>query len=266
MATKLKTPITVTITHIENAVNICRADEFARGRTPSDNFVPGAIPNEIIRGQVIPALREQGIEWDTWQPTPPFRIAGHETTFNPDGSIKVGCTTVSSNEFKAAQDKRTEAMNASCDGCSAQESEFPKYWQTVGDCILEALSEGDFGIRHDRIGSQETTADTGVMVEFCKRFNHVPIPRVEAEGKIRKWEKARQPKPADWPKYWLDYEGDIAMAKSSDDLGMWFCKQSPTVKSVCRPPMFELAKETDWKQLTIPEAEHMIVERLTKSK
>lgn len=205
MATRLKTPITVTIHHVENALNIMRAYDYAKDSPhwKASRILSDAVPNEI-GGQIQAGLEPQGIDWLTWTPPVPFKIAGHETTFNPDGSIKVGCTTVSSNEFKAVQDKRTEAMNASYNGCSAQEQEYPRFWRTTGNTIMEARSVDDIGICHSKHGSVETSEAGGKMVEFCERHCHVPITRTSAAKQIQEWEKARESKPAKRPRYFIN--------------------------------------------------------------
>lgn len=110
MPTLLKKPITITIAHVENAVATSMLIRDALGKCDHKNYelINSEAPNGEIRNQLDAALAAQGIDWNTWLPEKPFTIGGHEATFNPDGSVTVGCTTVSSAEMDEVIKRRLQ--------------------------------------------------------------------------------------------------------------------------------------------------------------
>ena len=108
MATKLKKPITITFTHVENAVAgamLCSAVSAH----PNFAALEYAREDGEMLDQLVSALKEQGIDWNTWKPEPPFTIGGRAVEFKDDGSARIGCTTVSAEEIDEFVKRRAVA-------------------------------------------------------------------------------------------------------------------------------------------------------------
>lgn len=227
------------------------------------------IAGEFAR-QVYPALENQGIDWRTWQPTPPFRIAGHEATFNPDGSIKVGCATVSSEEFREISKRQSESLAQAAqkaspqpDGCNAEPaSEYPKYWfSRFCFGIWRAASPNDTGRHFDAGGDYQ--ANGCPILKWAAVMSLPSAPRAIAEAHIAAWASARQPKEQAWPQYFKGYGGSAVLRfNNPDESGTFFEPgKMPRAWTGCAGSAYRLASsggERGYVPMTIPEAEHMI--------
>lgn len=107
------------------------------------------------------------------EPPQPFKIGSHDTTFKPDGSIKVGCTDIDRATLVEVLKRSDEAM----------EGEWPKYWlHDDAKQVYKATSADCRGLyatggRWDRCMSSQP------FVEYVKRFEaYKPIPRAEASA------------------------------------------------------------------------------------
>jgi len=172
---KLKTPITITITTAENAVAtaIRSYSSFCRVEHPNYlKIISGALPGEVAN-QIESQLREQGIDFNTWIPPQPFRIAGRECEFNVDGTVTLSCGTVVSNEEIDAFLKRRE---------EAKEPEWPKYWLfNLTNLVFRSKHASDGG---QFFGSRQNvwhgTTDTPMAEHAAKFPSYKPITRAEA--------------------------------------------------------------------------------------
>lgn len=184
---KLKKPITLTITNTAAVVafaemlhqprsfyteRIIRLSEFSMQVTKN--------PSETVQKQIADQLTAQGIDYRTWEPPQPLKIASHEVTANPDGSIKVGCTDVSRAELVAAYELSTEAM----------QGEWPKWWRSPFGTLFSANSADDWGVIYDKSGNGFTprTEKHGLKMEaHAKDCKLIPLTALEAarilEGK-----------------------------------------------------------------------------------
>lgn len=101
MPTKLKEPITFTIETVDEAVALWH--RLNAGHDYLTGYYKGRKPNvrtllfemgTLLFNKIDRPLQEAGVDADQWEPPQPFKIGAHETTFNPNGSIKVGCTDI----------------------------------------------------------------------------------------------------------------------------------------------------------------------------
>ncbi len=182
MPTKLKQPITITIHHVENA--ICAAMlHFERPRTTSLSIhrnLPvindAALDGEVF-DQITSALKSQCIDWNTWLPEPPFKVAGHEAVFNPDGSVKVGCTTISASEIAEILKRRDKAMVV----VNSAQSEWPKFYDNRAGVVWVARSESDLGMFISASdGSRSESLSRPTAMRWCADCKYKRLTRAEA--------------------------------------------------------------------------------------
>lgn len=141
--TKLKTPVKFEFADIENVIAMIANNERTfKGvePTPSERRCMDIRPLEPIIAMLECAKRQltvQGIDYRTWEPPQPFKIGAHETTFNPNGSIKVGCTDIERATLVEVLKRSDEAMKG--------EGEWPKYYQQNGGIVYRCVSDTDYG-------------------------------------------------------------------------------------------------------------------------
>ncbi len=103
---------------------------------PNADTICDAAADREAYDQVEPALKLQNIDWNTWLPEPPLKVAGHEAVFNPDGSVKVGCQVITSKDVDEILKRREKAMV----------KEWPKYYMPTGiGGIYRARHADDLG-------------------------------------------------------------------------------------------------------------------------
>lgn len=148
MSTKLKTPITITIEHVENAVELAIAVSALKTNHPllatlHPNLPEVARAHEpfFIAKQINHQLSAQGIDWNTWIPEKPFTIAGHEPVFRKDGCT-IGCQDIPADKIDEFVKRWNEAKT---------KTEYPKYfrWESV-EGVYRAEFKDDVGFYRSR--------------------------------------------------------------------------------------------------------------------
>jgi hypothetical protein len=109
---KLSKPITIRINHVEDAVWM--AMYYSHDQPMPKHNNAQAILNSPdggeVASQLFPQIECNGINWRTWLPPQPFKIAGRECEFNADGAVKLSCgTVISSAEIEEFEKRREEA-------------------------------------------------------------------------------------------------------------------------------------------------------------
>ena len=177
MPTKLKKPITVTFTHVENAVChfLFAHSESVEAHTllhPNMmSIATKAYPREAAT-QIESGLRENGIEPLTWLPPQPFKIAGRECEFNADGTVKLSCGTLISNaEIEDFLKRRAEIKQ-----------EWPKYFRsTSSHQVYRATNPEDIGSCFAQTFGWELTHGETMVNHVERNPNYFkPITRDEA--------------------------------------------------------------------------------------
>lgn len=183
---KLNKPITVTITHVANAV-ITRM--YLDPSFPAPYSYPNTAPilaasesiwqTDKIRSQIERGLVENGIDWRSWTPTPPVTIAGRQCEFNSDGTVKLSCGTVISNEEIEAFLKNRSDANG---------SEWPKYFlrglSLSGKQVVRCWSNTDDGERFEC--GWNKFMDGVPLLDCAENTPHIykPISRAQAAAMI----------------------------------------------------------------------------------
>jgi hypothetical protein len=176
---KLQKPIVLTMTDVRQAIWLMMYLTESQPMPIHQNAKAMQIPsNEYddslsTRGQIERQLKEQGIEWNTWLPLQPFKIADRECTFNADGTVKLSCGTVISNEAIAEFLKRRD---------EAERSNY-LYWLDVRygfgkRAVYRAPNKSDVG---EFFESGAWTKSSGVAMESWQSVGGCkPITRADA--------------------------------------------------------------------------------------
>lgn len=168
--TLLKKPITVTIEHVENAVLLLHQTPICPASTQCQTLWEVKL-NYSIYDQLNNQLSAQGINPETWLPPQPFEItSGRTCAFNADGSVKLSCGDVISNEkIEEFLKRRQEAREV---------SEWPKYYQAVVTRrIYRANSAVDIG---EWFENGWNRSSGGACEEWAKNKGCLHITRAEA--------------------------------------------------------------------------------------
>lgn len=178
MPTKLKKPITITITHVENAVWAALKlrsewDENA----PRHQAIEGSMAWSQMGHSVYELLQAEGIDYRTWEPPQPIYIAGCEADFKSNGNVKLGSETLDRATLVEVLKRSDEAMNNA-------EPEWPKFWRYgKSRLVYKAEDEHCFGHLSANGGPWSDCPMGGSMVEFARRDElFKPIPRAEASA------------------------------------------------------------------------------------
>ncbi len=179
MATPLRVPIRITIYHVENAVRLCMPSSGLKSTHPNADTICDAAADREAYDQVEPALKLQNIDWNTWLPEVPLKVAGHEAVFNPDGSVKVGCQVIASKDVDEILKRREKAM-VKPDAATCAESEWPKYWVTETGNVYCAHSANDGGLVRSKAASKWSLTDSRPMEEYATKKGMTKLTRAEA--------------------------------------------------------------------------------------
>ncbi len=180
MPTPLKTPITITFTHVENAVAAAMVTQAKYTSCGHPNFDAVSCPRvqPEFGPQMRAALESQGIDWNTWLPEAPFKVAGHEAVFNPDGSVKVGCQVIASKDVDEILKRREKAM---APVNSAAPSEWPKYYDNGAGVVWVARSESDLGMFISASdGARSESLSRPTAMRWCADCKYKRLTRAEA--------------------------------------------------------------------------------------
>lgn len=122
--TPLKTPITITIKHVENAVAVALMlrYEFKPDSSSRQEAIKFGMNPDEATSQIESALVAQGIDYRTWEPPAPLKVGPHEVTALDNGGLKVGCTTID----RATIEKLYAASNEGMQG------DWPKWFARSG--------------------------------------------------------------------------------------------------------------------------------------
>lgn len=170
MPTKLKKPITITITHVENAIDhLIRCDSGTPVISERHLAMNLAANNGEMWNQIEAGLSAQGINWRTWEPPQPFKIGSHETTFNPNGSIKVGCTDIDRATLVEVLKRSDEAM-------------WPKWFKCPSGEVMRCNDESHAGTYFvSERGEYESGCSTSGF-KWSTNKNYQQLSRAEASA------------------------------------------------------------------------------------
>ncbi len=148
MSTKLAEPIIIRIESVEEAIGLYHRENGATNQMfecykknhcglRDPNLIEGYFLSGYVWEQIADELKSRSIDPWTWTPEPPLKVGDYDAEFLPDGSVKVGRTTVAPDLL----DKIAERSKA----LRVKEPEWPKFWQDTRGHVYRAISELDPG-------------------------------------------------------------------------------------------------------------------------